>query len=129
MNIGKNIKASTIVLSLLVGVLFLMGQSGPSVFGTASATSSPLRVQDGNALYIARCAGCHGKDGCGLAMWKSKGQPDLCSGEYQTSRTDAQIHDSIANGKGKFMPAFKGKLSEAELQALVKQVRAFRKKG
>jgi hypothetical protein len=39
-----------------------------------------------------------------------------------------QIADSIKNGKGKFMPAFKGKLSDEETGAVVQRIRAFGKK-
>ena len=42
--------------------------------------------------------------------------------------TDEQIADSIKNGKGKFMPAFKGKLSDEETGAVVQRIRAFGKK-
>ena len=83
---------------------------------------------DGGALYDGKCALCHGKDGVGLPNWRSKGQPDFTKPEWQKSHTDEQITDTIKNGKGKFMPAFKSKLSEEETGAVVQRIRVFGKK-
>jgi mono/diheme cytochrome c family protein len=71
---------------------------------------------------------CHGKDGAGLPNWRSLGQPDFTKPEWQSARTDAQISETIKNGKGKFMPAFKGKLSDEEVGAVVQRIRAFGKR-
>lgn len=83
---------------------------------------------DGAVLYDSKCALCHGKDGVGLPNWRSKGQPDFTMPDWQKAHTDEQIADSIKNGKGKFMPAFKGKLSDEETGAVVQRIRAFGKK-
>jgi mono/diheme cytochrome c family protein len=83
---------------------------------------------DGAVLYDGKCALCHGKDGVGLPNWRSKGQPDFTKPDWQKAHTDEQIAESIKNGKGKFMPAFKGKLSDEETGAVVQRIRAFGKK-
>jgi mono/diheme cytochrome c family protein len=98
----------------------------PAIFARAVFIGGTA-VQD-SALYGQKCATCHGKDGKGTAMWKSKGQPDFTDPKYQSSVTDQQISASIHDGKGKFMPAFKGKLSDDQISSLVTQVRAFRKR-
>ena len=92
----------------------------------SSATGS--FAADGVALYDGKCALCHGKDGVGLPNWRSLGQPDFTKHEWQKSQTDEQIAGAIKNGKGKFMPAFKGKLSDEETGAVVQRIRAFGKK-
>ncbi|MEW6211828.1 MAG: c-type cytochrome [Acidobacteriota bacterium] len=83
---------------------------------------------NGATLFRDKCAICHGKDGRGLQNWRSKGQPDLASPKWQKSRTDAQIAEAIKEGKGRFMPAWKNKLSDEEINALVKHTRALVKK-
>jgi len=83
---------------------------------------------DGAALYDSKCAICHGKDGMGLPNWRDKGQPDFTKADWQKSHTDEQITASIKNGKGKFMPGFKAKLSEEETGAVVQRIRAFGKR-
>ena len=97
------------------------GHKTPSI-ATARSTA------DGAALYDGKCALCHGKDGVGLPNWRSLGQPDFTKPEWQNAHTDAQIAESIKNGKGKFMPAFKGKLSDEETGTVVQRIRAFGKK-
>ena len=99
----------------------------PAIFASSVFTGGVV-APDGVALYGQKCATCHGKDGKGTAMWKSKGQPDFTDPKYQSSVTDQQISASIHDGKGKFMPAFKGKLSDDQISSLVAQVRAFGRK-
>lgn len=96
--------------------------------GTPAGTPAPYPVADGAALYTAKCATCHGKDGRGIPNWRKKGQPDFTDAAWQKSHTDAQITEATKNGKGKFMPAFKAKLSDEEVAAVVARVRAFGKK-
>jgi cbb3-type cytochrome c oxidase subunit III len=98
-----------------------------SINGFANQPSSTPFVADGNALYAAKCATCHGKDGRGTPNWRSKGQPDFTDKNWQKSKTDTQITDATKNGKGKFMPAFKSKMSDEEIAAVVARIRAFGK--
>lgn len=94
----------------------------------AIGPTRPSRARaDGAALFAAKCSGCHGKDGRGLPNWRAKGQPDFSDVRWQSARTDAQISQSINDGKGKFMPAWRGKLSADEIGVLVKHIRALRR--
>jgi cytochrome c6 len=80
---------------------------------------------DGAALYKAKCAMCHGADGAGLTpMGKSMKLRDLRSPEVQ-KQTDAELTKVTADGKGK-MPAYKGKLTDAEISALVAHMRTLK---
>lgn len=82
---------------------------------------------DGAATYKAKCASCHGVDGKGQsAMGKKMNLRDLGSPEVQ-KQTDKELYDWTAVGKGK-MPAYKDKLTDAEIKALVVHMRAFAKK-
>jgi len=80
---------------------------------------------DGAALYKAKCAMCHGADGAGqTAMGKSMKLRDLRSPEVQ-KQSDADLYKVTADGKGK-MPAYKGKLTDEEIKALVAHMRALK---
>jgi cbb3-type cytochrome c oxidase subunit III len=110
--------------SILLGALIISSYA----FSSGASPKSTAALADGNAVYAAKCAICHGKDGRGLPNWRAKGQPDFTNATWQKSKTDAQIGDSIRNGKGKYMPAYKGKLSDDDINAVAARVRAFGKK-
>jgi cytochrome c6 len=90
------------------------------------AAPAALAAADGAALYKAKCASCHGADGAGqTAMGKAMKLRDLRSAEVQ-KQTDAELFKLTADGKGK-MPAYKGKLTDAEITALVAHMRTMKK--
>jgi mono/diheme cytochrome c family protein len=125
----KRSKLALVALSAAIAISLF---ASPNERVTASSHKAPPSATgdptaDGVALYGSRCALCHGKDGAGLPNWRSKGQPDFTKPEWQKSHTDEQITDAVKNGRGKFMPAFKGKLSEEETSAVVQRIRAFGK--
>ena len=91
-------------------------------------SSAFLIIADPDANYAAKCAKCHGADGKGVEKYKKQGQKDFTDAAWQKSRTDAQLTESIKNGKGDFMPAWKGKLSADEIKGLINHIRAFGKK-
>ena len=115
------------IKGLLLLSVFIISTFTLSAGGSASLNSAPVAA-DGAALYTAKCTICHAKDGRGLPNWRSKGQPDFSDAKWQKSRTDAQIADATKNGKGKFMPAFKAKMSDEEISAVVARIRSFAKK-
>ena len=110
-------------------VLLALGiMSGGGAAALDRETLPGPAVGDAASVFVAKCALCHGKDGHGLPAWKSKGQPDFTDAQWQKTHTDAQIVETIKNGKGKYMPPFKGKLSEQEITLVVSRVRWFGKK-
>ncbi len=91
------------------------------------AAPAAFAAADGAAIYKAKCASCHGADGSGQTpMGKSLKLRDLGSPEVQ-KQTDQELYNWTADGKGK-MPAYKGKLTEAEINTLVAHIRAMAKK-
>jgi len=78
-------------------------------------------------IYANECATCHGKDGR-AKTFKSKfiHARNFTDAQWQDSVNDERLFNSITNGKGK-MPAWGKKLSEAEINSLVKYVRSFKK--
>ena len=82
---------------------------------------------DAAAVYKSKCAMCHGANGMGdTATGKSMKVRDFHSADVQ-KQSDEQIEKIIENSKGK-MPAYKSKLSDAEIDALVKYIRELAKK-
>ncbi|MBI5630716.1 MAG: cytochrome c [Elusimicrobia bacterium] len=94
-------------------ILFMALISGAYAADPAPAAKGPDAVK----LYAAKCAGCHGKDAKGSKMFKL----DLVASAAGKSETD--LSKAIAEGKNK-MPAFKGKLKDAEIGALASYVRS-----
>lgn len=94
----------------------------------ALATLSPgaaAAAPDSTAAYKEKCNSCHGPDGSGATpIGKSLKAGDLRAPAIQ-DKTDAQLSESIAKGKGK-MPAFKA-LSAEEIAGLVAYVRSLAK--
>ncbi len=87
-----------------------------------AALALPVLAQDKAAdLYKSKCAMCHGADGTKTLM----GAKPLSGAEVQ-GMSDADLNGAITNGKGK-MPAYKGKLTEAQISELVSYIRTLKK--
>jgi mono/diheme cytochrome c family protein len=83
-------------------------------------------AQSGEATYKTKCQSCHGAQGVpnpGIA--KAMGVKPASDPSVK-SLSEAQMIAETANGKGK-MPAFKSKLSDAEIKASVDYFRSFAK--
>ena len=88
------------------------------------ASSGAAFGADAGALWAQNCASCHGKDGSGsTAMGKKLAVKDYTK---EQGFSDAEATNAIKNGKGK-MKAYKGKLSDADVKALVAYVRTLKK--
>ena len=95
-------------------VLAMMLASSGATFGVDPA-----------ALWGQHCASCHGKDGSGnTTMGKKLGVKDYT--KEQGGFSDAEAANVVKNGKGK-MKAYKDKLSDADVKALVAYVRSLKK--
>lgn len=115
---GRTIKSA--IIAVVAGGMF-WAALGTSTMASMAPNAPP---PNGTLLFNNQCALCHGKNGKGLPAWKAKGQPDLTTAAWQSSRTDQQIASQMKKG-GKVMPPFEGKLSDAEIAALVAKVRSF----
>lgn len=88
------------------------------------ALARPALAQaDGKALYESKCAMCHGKDGVAKPM--AKGSANLNDPAFQKANDLAAVVKVTAEGKNK-MPAYKDKLSEAEIQAIAAHVKTLK---
>lgn len=81
----------------------------------------------GEATYKAKCAMCHGATGAGdTPAGKAMKVPSLGAADV-VKKTDAELIAATANGKGK-MPAYKGKLTDAQIKDAVAYIRVLQKK-
>ncbi len=81
---------------------------------------------DAAANYKAKCAMCHGADGKGdTPAGKKMGARNFASDEVQKA-SDADLIAVTTKGKNK-MPAYGGKLSDAEIKDLIGYVRQLAK--
>jgi mono/diheme cytochrome c family protein len=84
----------------------------------APADSSATSQVDGQAVYTAACSSCHGTEGNnGLADAK-----DLTTSKLSSE----EIKNQIIQGKN-VMPSFEGKLTNEEIDAVVKYTEGLRK--
>ena len=81
------------------------------------------RADDTADLFQKKCAVCHGKDGHATPTGQKMGAKDLAA--LADPKGDPKpIADAIANGKGTNMKPWKGKLTDAQIDALARFVRA-----
>lgn len=99
-----------------------------AAFVLLGAGAIDASAQEGEKLFLERCANCHGPDGKGQsARAKKMGLRDLTAAEVQ-KQTDTQFADMISKGKGN-MPAFAKQIDERQTKLLVEYLRALAKAG
>jgi cytochrome c5 len=69
-----------------------------------------------NATYKQTCAMCHGPDGKGISAART---PNFSDPDWQAGRSDQALIDALAKGTDKGMPAFEGRMSSAQIDAMV----------
>jgi mono/diheme cytochrome c family protein len=91
-------------------------------------TSIPALAQGSGAdTYKAKCQMCHGADGLG-ATPAGKSMKAIPFNDPQiVHKSDAELIEATTNGKGK-MPAYKGKLTDAEIKEVIGYIRILQKK-
>lgn len=93
----------------------------------ATAMAVPLFAQSGGeATFKSKCAMCHGPDGlASTSMAKMMNVPSVKSPDFRKLTTSDMIADTT-NGKAK-MPAYKGKLTDAQIKEVVAYMRTLEK--
>ena len=85
---------------------------------TAGLFGADQKVQD---LYKSKCQGCHGADGKATAIGKKLGAKDFQDPDV-AKLTEADLAKITEAGKNK-MPAYKGKLSDDQINSLAKYIK------
>ena len=93
----------------------------------ATAVAVPAFAQSGGeATFKAKCAMCHGADGQATSpMAKAMKVPSAKSPDFVKLSESEMIADTT-NGKNK-MPAYKGKLTDAQIKEVVTYMRTLEK--
>jgi mono/diheme cytochrome c family protein len=99
--------------------------------GLGLATAASLSAQqpaDAASLFAKTCASCHGAAGTpSAAMKTSMGVPDFAVAATLASVPDSVLRATLANGKGRMMPAYKTRLTAEQITALVGYIRTLSK--
>lgn len=86
-------------------------------FASAESNNSQLTS---NPIFQKNCAKCHGK----TAEGRHFGGPSLVAGK-SAALSEEELRNLVANGKGR-MPKYAGKLSQEEIDTLVRQIKEAR---
>lgn len=90
------------------------------VLATPRIDMSPAAVAAGKQLFTFACANCHGADANGSRM-----APALNDRTFLSQTNDAAIQQIIAGGvAGTMMPAWGGRLTEADIAAITAYLRS-----
>ena len=89
--------------------------------------AAPARAEgappDGKAIYARRCAGCHGGDGrADTKPGKKYKIADLADPSWPLAWGRPRIHQVIVEGVPGQMPAWREKLTDAEVDAVTTYV-------
>jgi mono/diheme cytochrome c family protein len=95
-----------------------------AIVGLAAALVTPAFAQDNGAdTYKTKCQMCHGVDGMGMTpAGKALKVPAFKS----IKASDADLIAAVTNGKNK-MPAYAGKLTDAQIKSVVGYIRTLQK--
>lgn len=91
-----------------------------------SPAAAPLQKLNVAELFSTNCAACHGEDGTGNALRPAFPTiPNFTDAAWQKTRSSNDFAQRIRDGKDPLMPAFKDKLTDQQIRALVTYTRAF----
>lgn len=105
-----------------------MNRTLPVLLAVASLTlpAFSLRADDAKAVWMKKCALCHGADGSGKPAMKTK---DYTKADVQAKMTDEEILKAIKDGvpNSKMKKGYSDKLTEQEIKDQLAFIRALAK--
>lgn len=91
-----------------------------------AAAPASKRTEEGGKIFDRSCVACHKADGSGGLRLVPKGNPspDLRKPAFWAERTDSSMRETLRKGVSKSaMPAFKGVLKPAQIDAVILYMR------
>lgn len=106
-----------------IAVVALAAGAGAAVAGSGANpfTGNAAAARDGEKMYDAHCADCHGGDGRG------GGGPDLADDRWLYGGSDAEVFQSVSQGRPGGMPSWGSDLKEDEIWKVIAYVRSLKK--
>ena len=104
----------------------------PLLCATGLLAQAPAKsVEDLRAFFQQNCVRCHGADGSATADGKKLKGFDFTNPAKMADQSDEKMVRTLRKGIffGLIMPSFKGQLSEAEAELMVKEVLRKAQKG
>lgn len=115
-------------LMLVASAIALAGcDSGAQAVAAKSRGATAQKVAEGERLYQANCAECHGKAAQGAFDWRRRlpdgsfPPPPLNGSGHAWHHPKPMLHNVIKHGSpgGGKMPAWKDKLNDAQIEAVI----------
>jgi cytochrome c6 len=100
----------------IVRLIFVTGFA--LAFFTVNVVAADQKTQN---LYKSKCQACHGADGKATAIGKKLGAKDFQDPDV-VKLSEADLAKITEDGKNK-MPAYKGKLTDDQINALAKYIK------
>jgi cytochrome c6 len=97
-----------------------------AVFVSLLAAGTACLAQSGADTYKSKCQMCHGADGTGNTPAGKSTKIHSFSDPDVVKMSDADLIAVTTNGKNK-MPAYKGKLTDAQIKDVVAYIRTLQK--
>ena len=98
-----------------------------AVLMAATTVTTVFAQGSGADTFKAKCAMCHGADGLAATPAGKAMQVPPFNSPALVKATTADLIAATTNGKGK-MPAYTGKLTEAQIKDVVAYIRTLQKK-
>ncbi len=89
-----------------------------------AASAAPARAADPATIFGRSCSPCHGKEGEPSPVFAKQGVRNFKDAAWQKATTDAQIEQTIREGKkGTMMASFEKQLSAEDIKGLAGFIR------
>ena len=106
----------------------MQGIKAAAIILLAALIAVPAFAQGARAdPYKAQCAKCHGADGLATTPMAKAMKVLSFKDPAMVKASDAQFIASTTDGKGKMMPAYKGKLTDAQIKDVIAYIRTLQK--